>query len=96
MKAKKVNEENIEFQRGIDSKKAMGVGYTDFTGYVTRELEKHKLDPDNFWEEYYSFSEGADKNELTETTLEVLKHTPLEYQIEWMKPDLENYIESNT
>lgn len=92
MKAK-IIKENIRFQRTGDSKKSLGVGVVDHEGYVKQVAEKYGLDPDRFWEEWGEVYSDQSSNDIKDELLEILKKTPLEYQIEWIKGPLEFWIE---
>jgi hypothetical protein len=96
MRAKRVNE-NISFERGNDPKKSMGIGIKDYEDYIKIELHKKYPDKDiqdleiRFWESFYDGFQEEKGYAVAKTMMDILKHTPLEYQIEWIKGDLEMF-----
>jgi hypothetical protein len=98
MRAKSVNEK-LDFERGKDPKKSMGIGISDYHDYVRIKLhEKYPDDDqedliDRFWEFFYSGYSEERPESVAEFMLSVLEHTPLDYQIEWIQGDLEDFEE---
>jgi len=95
MKAKQINEIN-NFERTGNSKKSMGIGYSNYEEYATRKLKEKGLDPDDFWMARANMTyEMKDKWELGEIIDELLFYTPLEYQINQIQDDLDMYIKNH-
>lgn len=93
MKAKKVSESQ-NFERGKDPKESMGIGINDIHGYVDLRLKEINEDSEDFWESYLNYlGERNDKSELVEIIMGILEHTPLEYQMDFIKEDIDLYIE---
>ena len=98
MRAKTVNE-NVNFERGQDPKKKMGLGYKDAEGYVKAKLKGMFPDKDldsvesTFWEMVSEGYHDMKGYEIHEMILNVLKETPLQYQIDWVEGDLEEFEE---
>ena len=96
MRAKTVNE-NVNFERGQDPKKAMGIGYNDVEGYVNAKLKGMFPNKDldsvesSFWNMVADSYQDMKGYEIHEMILTVLKNTPLKYQMEWMEGDLEEF-----
>ncbi len=96
MRAKSVNEEQ-NFERGQDPKKAMGIGW-DMEKYVDREMERMgygtggRNGEKDFWEEFYQgMGDLYDRTDLIEIILDLVDKTPPEYQKEWIDEHLSNY-----
>jgi len=100
MRAKRVNEAQ-DFERGQDPKKSMGIGINDYEDYVRIQLQKKYPEEDiqdieiRYWEFFYDGFEDEKGYDVAETMMDILKHTPLEYQIEWIKGNLDMFFEMN-
>jgi len=98
MRAKTINESQ-NFERDQDPKKTMGLGINDYEDYVKMKLREKYPDDDiedlgtRFWKSFYDGFEDITGYEVAESMMEVLKHTPLKYQIEWIQGDLEMFFE---
>ena len=91
MKAKIVNED-INFEKEQDPKKSMNIGIKDFYGYVDKRCEKEGLNPDDFWNEWFVRMQESSAFDIAESSLTILEHTPLQYQIDWIDEDLEDWL----
>jgi hypothetical protein len=93
MRAKFINE---EFKEKSDPIKDMDIGIKNFKDYVSTRFKSNKRNIEKFW---YWFKEGyitsKSDEEILEELLEILEHTPLEYQIDWMDAYLDYYIEED-
>jgi len=96
MKAISVNEVQ-NFERGIDPKASMKIGkqrFKDFEDYVEQKCKKHKLDSDDFWNEWNDMkASSCDTNDLIEDLQEAIRNTPIDYQIQWISDDLNQWLE---
>lgn len=93
MRAKTVNEQQ-DFERGKDPKEAMGVGMTGFKDYMDRKLQDMGDDPKEFWNYYANIIRNfSDTQTLWEEMMEILGHTPLEFQKMWADDKLEFWRE---
>lgn len=91
MRAKTINEVQ-EFERGKDPKEALDIGIKDYDDYIKRYFEKQGEDPQDFWETLWDVHVNqAGPAALWDDMLEILKHTPIEYQIEWAQDKLGAY-----
>jgi hypothetical protein len=85
------------FERGNDPKKSMGIGITDYKNYVRLKLgEKYPNEnleylEERFWSNFYEGFSDERPEDVAESMLAVLEHTPLDYQIEWIQGDLEMF-----
>ncbi len=85
MKAKSVNEIQ-NFERGQDPKKAMDLGYQGYDDYIKKYFEKGGGDPTDFWENYWNNQVNHSQPDAQfDEKMEILKNTPVEYQIMWAK-----------
>lgn len=97
MRAKNVNEAN--FERGTDPKKAMGVGINNYEGYIKAKLHETYPDKDldkvevEFWDSFYDGFVDEKSYNIVESLLNILKETPLKYQMEYMEGDLDAFNE---
>ena len=94
MKAKKVNE---NFERGLEPKKSLHIGWNTISEYVDYQLKENGIDPDNydFWDYFNENLDSWDKDELIEMIHEIIGSTPMEYQINWIKKYLDQFIGEN-
>ena len=97
MRAKSVNEQN--FEKGLNPKRAMGIGIRDYEDYVKFKLQQKypNKDLNKLQELFYEMvGEGFEEmkgHEISEMILDLLKHAPLEYQKEYMEGDIEMFEE---
>ena len=83
MRAKVVNEQQ-EFERGKDPKKAMNIGFSK-ERYARDEFNKRNIPSDlDFWEDMEAYLAEFDKSELVQIIINMLDETSPEYQMEWI------------
>lgn len=90
MKAKFIKE-NLDFERGKDPKKALDIGIRSYDDYIKRYFEKQGEDPQDFWETLWDVHVNQTTADIWDDMLEILKNTPIEYQIEWAQDKLGAY-----
>ena len=85
-----------EFHKSGDPLSSLGVGIKNVDDYVEAICKENKFDADKFWKNYYQmlFRESETCDDLIDIILDVLKHTPLDYQIEHIKNDFETWLEN--
>jgi len=85
MRAKLIYE---KFTEKSDPVKDMNIGFKDHFDYVEKRLKEHNLSPDKYWLWWLEMMEGDNRpQDLLELMLEILKNTPIEYQLHLqMKP----------
>lgn len=87
------------FERGQDPKKSMGLGINDYEDYVRIKLQQKYQDEDiqdleiRFWESFYDGFEDEKPYDVAETMMDVLKHTPLEFQIDFIQGDIDMFFQ---
>ena len=89
MRAKFINE---DFKQDSDPVKDMNVGLKDYEDYVNKTLKNEGYDKDEYWDWFYdTIIDMNSERDLLEMLMDVMKHTPLEYQIEWAQDSLEEW-----
>jgi len=91
MRAKKVNRPDNDYKNNVKN----------FREYILKRLKdefpnKSMKDlMDSFWEYFYNAfdTKYEDLYNIGDEFLDVLKHTPIEYQIKWMKPNVDDFID---
>jgi len=96
---KKLISESVNFERGKDPKKTMGIGYSNPEEYVKFKLtemfpsEKIEKLEDSFWTMFNESFHDWKSYEVAETIVDLLKNTPIKYQMEYMDGDIEVFQE---
>jgi uncharacterized short protein YbdD (DUF466 family) len=89
MRAKFIYE---KFKKESDPIKDMNVGIKDYEDYIQKILKNEGYDVDEYWEWFNDTILDMNRpSDLLEMLMEVMKHTPLEYQIEWAHDSLEEW-----
>jgi hypothetical protein len=89
MRAKFIYE---KFEAESDPVKDMNIGIKDYDDYIEKTLTKRGDDPNIFWDWFYGdVLEINSPEDLVELVIEVLSHTPLDYQIQWADSALEEW-----
>ena len=91
MRAKPVNEVQ-NFEKGQNPKKAMGLGIKDYEDYIRLKVKELDISEDDFIQEIYDSYEDMPSIELLDMALNILKNTPLEYQIDWIDNEIDEYL----
>jgi hypothetical protein len=86
MRAKFINE---DFKEESDPVKDMNVGIKDYEDYVEKTLKQEGYDSDEYWQWFYDVMIDLNRpQDLIEMIIDVMKYTPLDYQIEWADDSL--------
>ena len=88
MRAKTVNEQQ-DFERGQDPKKAMDLGYQGYEEYIDKKLKGKNEDPKEFWNSFWNTYQDTDSDAVMEEMMEILKNTSLEFQVMWADEKLD-------
>lgn len=84
---------NEVFTKDSDPIKDMNIGYKDYEDYVEKKLAETGDDPKDFWDWHNDLIIDMSPQDLLEFTMAILKHTPIEYQIECADDALSAYKE---
>ena len=90
MKAKIVNED-INFEKEQDPKKTMGLGINGYQDYVKLKSKQLGISPQTLFDYIYMEYEETPSYELIDMVYEVLGHTSIEYQIDFIDNEIEAY-----
>jgi len=90
MRAKFINE---KFTAESDPIKDLNIGYKNYYDYATKKLKQYDVNVDNFITFLYDFYRDTRPNDLIEELLDILEHTPIEFQIEYIDNLLYRFLE---
>lgn len=91
MRAKFLNEKFVEESDPI---KDLKIGIKNYEDYIRYKLKEKGYKEKDFWDTYFSLLSEAAPEDIISTVLDVLMHTPLEYQIDWADRVLQEYFEN--
>jgi len=93
MKAKLVKED-LNFERDQDPKKAMDLGIKGYEDYLNKKLRGRGENPSEFWESFYNTYQDRG-SDILEEMMEILKNTPIDFQVMWAEEKLSDWDEFN-
>lgn len=90
--------QTLNFEKNKDPKKSLKIGknrWKSISEYVNEKLQEKNLNSEDFWNEWNNMMEELyDKSDLLEFIHNILDNTSIDYQIDFIKNDLEEYIKN--